>query len=300
MTLPPPLLAELEACARSRLGQAFCITTVSPVSGGDINTALCLAGPAGKAFVKLRPAADAPMFAAEAEGLAALAACDAIRVPSVLGHGECAGQTWLLLEWLDLAPLRAPDDARRAGQALAALHRHSASQFGWARDNFIGSTLQNNVESERWPRFFAEQRLRPQFALAAQQGFGGELQRHGERICEHISAFFLDHHPAPSLLHGDLWSGNIAVLADGSPVLFDPACYNGDREADVAMTELFGGFPLAFYAAYREAWPLDPGFEQRKPLYNLYHVLNHLNLFGAGYLGQAERMSAQLARSLGR
>jgi fructosamine-3-kinase len=124
------------------------------------------------------------------------------------------------------------------------------------------------------------------------------LRDKGERLTEHLGGFFLDYRPAPCLLHGDLWSGNAGMLPDGTPVVFDPAVHRGDREADLAMSELFGGFPEAFYAAYRAAWPLDPGYETRKTLYNLYHVLNHFNMFGAGYLGQARRMIQKLAAEL--
>ncbi|KAF7600291.1 MAG: hypothetical protein CGU29_02820 [Candidatus Dactylopiibacterium carminicum] len=297
--LPASLQHRLEQLAREALGNGFRLADARPVAGGDINTALQLQG-AGRErlFLKLRKAADAAMFAAEADGLTALARCDAIRVPAVLGHGDEGEHAWLLLEWLDLSPLRDTAHACRAGEALAAMHRQEGAHFGWTRDNFIGATPQANPAYEAWPRFFVEQRLRPQLALAARRGFGGELQRHGEQLCKNTAALFLGEQPRPSLLHGDLWGGNIAVLADGTPVLYDPACYFGDREADLAMTELFGGFPLAFYAAYRAAWPLAPGFETRKPLYNLYHVLNHLNLFGQGYLSQAERMARQLARTL--
>ena len=298
--LSPALQSELEACARTALGAALRIDAITPVSGGDINTALRLDGPAGPVFAKLRPAADAAMFSAEADGLQALSRCDAIRVPKVLAQGEAEDQAFLLLEWLDISPLRDETTARRAGAALAALHRCTGEHFGWPQDNFIGSTPQANGLTGNWSRFFVQQRLQPQFARAASKGFKGDLQRNGERICERTPGLFVDYHPQPSLLHGDLWSGNLGALADGTPVLFDPACYYGDRDADVAMTELFGGLPLDFYSAYRASWPLAEGYELRKTLYNLYHILNHLNLFGGGYLRQAERMASQLASELGR
>ena len=138
-------------------------------------------------------------------------------------------------------------------------------------------------------------RLRPQLRRAA--AHGRELQKRGESLAEKLPAFFLDYRPQASLLHGDLWHGNAALCAE-APAVFDPAVYHGDRECDLAMTELFGGFPEAFYAAYREAWPLNEGYETRKTLYNLYHVLNHLNLFGSGYLRQAERMIDRLLAEL--
>jgi protein-ribulosamine 3-kinase len=150
------------------------------------------------------------------------------------------------------------------------------------------------------PFFFARQRLLPQLATGtATQGQHGKLIADGERLAGKLAALFVDHHPQPSLLHGDLWHGNAATDQTGTLTLFDPAVYFGDREADLAMSELFGGFPDSFYAGYREAWPLSDGFEQRKTLYNLYHVLNHLNLFGSGYLRQAERMVATLLAEIG-
>ncbi|MGB7551997.1 MAG: fructosamine kinase family protein, partial [Chromatiaceae bacterium] len=180
-----------------------------------------------------------------------------------------------------------------AGRRLAHLHRQSQARFGWDRDNFIGSTPQPNAEAQDWASFWQTRRLGPQLNLALAQGFGGRLQDRGRRLGEACPAL-IDHSPQPSLLHGDLWSGNMAFDAAGQPVLFDPAVYYGDREADLAMTELFGGFGADFQAAYREAWPLDPGYQVRRDLYNLYHILNHLNLFGAGYLGQALGMIDRL------
>lgn len=298
--LSPALQQALEESACSATGHAFRIDSVSPVSGGDINTALRLDGPAGPVFAKLGPASDAAMFSAEAVGLRALSRCDAIRTPTVLAQGTAEDRAFLLLEWLDISPLREEATARRAGEALAALHRCTGEHFGWAQDNFIGSTPQHNGETDNWSRFFVQKRLQPQFALAASKGFKGDLQRNGERICERTPGLFVEHQPQPSLLHGDLWSGNLGALPDGTPVLFDPACYFGDRDTDVAMTELFGGLPLGFYSAYRASWPLAEGYELRKQLYNLYHILNHLNLFGGGYLRQAERMASQLASELGR
>lgn len=298
--LTPALRTEIERHARAALGESARIESLEEVAGGDIALALRASGPAGSIFVKLRPAADATMFAAEAEGLRALAHCDAIRVPAPLACGTATGSAFLILEWLDIGPLRDAASARRAGEALAALHRCTGEHFGWPTDNFIGSTPQRNEETDNWARFFVQQRLQPQFELAARRGFKGELQRNGERLCDKAAALFVDFRPQPSLLHGDLWSGNLGALPDGSPVLFDPACYYGDREADLALSELFGGLPLDFYAAYRAAWPLADDYETRKTLYNLYHILNHLNLFGSGYLRQAERMTAQLLASIAR
>jgi fructosamine-3-kinase len=174
------------------------------------------------------------------------------------------------------------------------MHRQAQPYFGWRRDNTIGSTLQLNSSSDDWLTFWREQRLGFQLKLAANNGYGGSLQAKGERLCSDMAVFFEHYSPHPSLLHGDLWAGNAAVDKQGRPVVFDPACYYGDREADLAMTELFGGFSPDFYSAYQAEWPLDHGYSLRKTFYNLYHSLNHLNLFGGGYLRQAESMMAQL------
>jgi fructosamine-3-kinase len=250
--------------------------------------------------LKTVAAADLPRLEAEVAGLTALRESGTIRVPAVGHLGLADGHAFLELEYLDLRSL---DRAAGAtlGRQLAALHRHGGERFGWPADNFIGLGTQPNGWMDSWPRFFAERRLRPQLALARNRVDGGADRltlQDGEELCEKVAAFFLDAHPAPSLLHGDLWGGNAGMLPDGTPVVFDPACYYGDREADIAMSELFGGFPESFYGAYREAWPLAPGYEARKTLYNLYHILNHFNIFGAGYLGQAKRMIARLRAEL--
>ncbi|MFT4173717.1 MAG: fructosamine kinase family protein [Rhodocyclaceae bacterium] len=292
----------IEQLASAGLGQAFGLKKTESVGGGSISTTLRARGKVADAFVKIRPAHDVDMFDSEARDLAALAAANAFRIPRVYGQGIAGEYAVLVLEWLDLRALLGADEGARAGRALAALHRttEAGAHFGWPYDNFIGATPQRNTRHDNWARFFTLERLMPQLARAAQAGYRGALQRDGERLCERAAALFLRYNPTASLLHGDLWSGNVGVTAKGDIAIFDPACYYGDREADLAMTELFGGFPASFYLAYRQAWPLDEGFEVRKQLYNLYHVLNHLNLFGPGYLGQAERMAAQLASELAR
>ena len=264
-------------------------------SGGCISASFTALAGEDKVFIKTGDATRLAMFEAEADGLAALSRAGTHRVPAVLATGVAEGSAYLVLEWLDLKPMETREDAEAAGHALAELHRNTGERYGWTRDNFIGSTPQANPESDSWPFFFARQRLRPQLALARQNDYPRELRVDGERLAEAVPALLFEYRPTPCLLHGDLWHGN-AAMADGRPALFDPAVYYGDREADLAMTELFGGFPGAFYLAYREAFPLDHRFQQRKNLYNLYHILNHLNLFGRSYLGQAERMLKKLLK----
>lgn len=297
---PPlhPALPAVEDALRARLGTAIRIAAAQPVGGG-IHTALSIEDAGGtRFFAKLATAAQLPVFEAEVDGLAALAASASLCTPAVLACGAAEGHAFLVLEHLELAPLQSAADGTRFAEALVALHRDTGARFGWPRDNFIGRTPQHNGERDNWARFVVEQRLRPQFALARDKGFDAELQRQGERLFERVPALFLDYRPQPSLLHGDLWHGNAAVLADGTPVVFDPAVHRGDRESDLAMSELFGGFPSAFYAAYRRAWPLHEDYERRKLLYSLYHVLNHLNLFGRAYLREALRLTTRLNEEL--
>ncbi|MEW5770834.1 MAG: fructosamine kinase family protein [Pseudomonadota bacterium] len=291
MPLAPALAAAIAQAIRAATGEVFAFASLQPVGGGCINQNLAATGQDGRRFfIKLNDADKAEMFAAEAAGLEALGATGAIRVPRALAHGTGPGQAWLVLEWL---PLGGHGDAARLGRQLAALHLTQGEVFGWWRDNTIGATPQVNTPNRDWIAFYREERLGRQLRMAARNGARRALLDAGERLMAELPAFFPGHAPPPSLLHGDLWGGNHG-FADGEPVLFDPAVYHGDREADLAMTELFGGFPETFYAAYREAWPLDAGYRTRRTLYNLYHVLNHFNLFGGGYGAQAGRMLGQL------
>ena len=277
----------------SATGRAFNVVAAHPVSGGDINAAFRLQGDQKTYFVKLHKPDRLAMFAAECEGLQELAKTQTVRVPTPMVCGLADAHSFLVLEHLALGGSNTASDRLLALQ-LARMHRQAQPYFGWHRDNTIGSTLQPNSAGDQWPTFWREHRLGFQLKLAAEHGYIGSLQAKGERLCCDMAAFFDSHSPQPSLLHGDLWAGNAAVDQQGCPVIFDPACYYGDREADLAMTALFGGFSPDFYAAYQAHWPLDQGFEVRKTLYNLYHVLNHLNLFGGGYLRQAESMMARL------
>jgi protein-ribulosamine 3-kinase len=267
-------------------GSGFRIDARQPVGGGSISTAYLLEGGGRRYFVKLNTSARAAMFEAESEGLREIARTGTVRVPEPICTGSAAGSAYLVLEYLDLQP-GTHADAARLGERLAALHRVTAEHYGWRMDNAIGSTPQLNHPAADWAAFWRERRLGYQLALAARNGYAGKVQSLGERLMGALDALFADHQPAPALLHGDLWSGNVASDR-GEPVVFDPAVYYGDREADIAMTELFGGFASRFYEAYRGEYPLDPGYSTRKYLYNAYHLLNHVNLFGGAYLAQAQ------------
>ena len=264
------------------------------VHGGSINESYRWRTSLGLLFVKVTDIARRSMLEAEAEGLAELASAAAVRVPRVLAVGVAEEHAFLALEWMDLAGNSSSASQARLGKELAQQHRKTSEQFGWHRDNTIGSTPQMNAWSSSWVDFFRDARVGYQLRLAQQNGFGGGLQQQGAVLLERFGEFFTHHEPAPSLLHGDLWGGNAGVDAHGTPVIFDPAVYYGDREADLAMTRLFGGFSPSFYSAYEGAWPLPKSAHTRVDLYNLYHVLNHLNLFGGGYLRQAESIIDRL------
>ena len=266
--------------------------TPRPVGGGDISAAWRINADKQTVFLKTGPAESHEMFLAEAEALRELAKAEAIRVPKVLGCVTSGRESLLALEWIDFEITDA-DTERKLGEQLAKQHRVTADRFGWSRDNTIGSTPQPNSWSDDWVAFFGEQRLEHQLELAAQNGFHGELQIDGRTLLDNLGYFFSEYWPEPSLLHGDLWGGNWAA-AGGEPVIFDPAVYYGDREADLAMTRLFGGFGDSFYETYEKAWPLASGSEERVLLYQLYHVLNHLNLFGSGYLSRAQELMRKL------
>ncbi len=239
------------------------------VAGGCIHECYRVTIAGEPRFLKVNDESLADAFAAEADGLAGLYG-SGLRTPKPLGHGVAGGKAYLLLEYLDLGR---HGNFSALGRMLAALHRQTGPRFGWARDNYIGLTPQQNGWRDDWAEFWREHRMRPQIELAKRKGFAVEMP---------ALALLENHRPPPSLLHGDLWSGNAGFTAQG-PVVYDPAVYYGDRETDLAMTELFGGFPREFYDAYAKAYPLDAGYEKRKHLYNLYHLLNHLNLFGATY-----------------
>ncbi len=285
----------LEAALAAALGPGHAIEAVSRAGGGCIHESFVVRSAGARLFVKTNRAALADAFAAEADGLAALIEAG-VRAPRPLATGTAGEGAYLAMEYLELD---GGGDWAQSGRMLASLHRRTGERFGWRRDNFIGATPQRNPGHDDWTAFWRDARLLPQLELAERNGIGARLIDRGTRLAQALPALLGGHAPRASLLHGDLWSGNAAFLSGGSPVLFDPAVYYGDREADLAMTELFGGFPRAFYAAYRDAWPLDAGYALRRELYNLYHVLNHANLFGGGYAAQAQSMIERLLSEIG-
>jgi len=287
MTHKRDLLDSIQSGLSAALGGLTDLQWIHDLPGGDINRAALIRSGNTNWFLKYHQSAPDGMFAAEAQALTEIAATACIRVPSPIAHGRHGDTSWLVLEYLELSQT---GPAEQLGEQLAALHLITSDQHGWTRDNYIGSTPQRNTRCTDWVEFWRKYRLQPQFELAQAAGFGGHLLRKGEQLLEFVDQLLDSHQPAASLLHGDLWAGNKAFCTDAQPVLFDPASYYGDRETDIAMTELFGGFEPEFYAAYHAHYPMTDGYRQRRDLYNLYHMLNHLNLFGSGYLSRCENM----------
>ena len=273
--------------------QEFTINHRRPVGGGCINQGYAVTDDSNRTyFVKLNQAARVSMFAAEALGLQQMLETATICVPQPITWGVSADSAFIVLEWLELGSRGDTSAWQQMGRQLAAMHSHSSSQaFGWEQNNTIGSTPQINTWKTDWVEFYTQHRLGYQFQLARRQGGNFPQQ---EQLLSAIPQLLADHQPQPSLVHGDLWGGNAAFTTTGKPVIIDPATYFGDREVDLAMTELFGGFPAAFYQGYNELSPLDPGYKRRKTLYNLYHILNHFNIFGGSYESQANRMIQQI------
>lgn len=277
---------ELERALCHRLGVDR--VRARSVSGGDINDAYRIECSLGTLFVKTNAHAPATLFPAEARGLEWLRFARCLRIPEVKAVSEPDEPVrYLVLEFIEAGrPARDFDD--RLGQGLAALHRSGAPGFGLDHDNFIGSLPQSNNPEASWAEFYVKQRLEPQLARATRAGRASYAMRRGfERLFVAMPSLVGPEEP-PSRLHGDLWGGNLHVDSEGAPCLLDPAVYAGHREIDLAMMRLFGGFSERVFAAYNEAFPLAPGFEERVPLYQLYPLMVHVNLFGGSYASSVE------------
>ncbi len=274
-----------------RTGQNINRLDASLVSGGDINRAYRLSDGSRQFFIKVNDIERLPMFEAEMQGLNEIRDSDSIRCPQPIGCGVTGAFAFIVMEYLDLSGSM---DESRFAQQLAKMHLCRQQQFGYPIDNTIGSSPQPNTYDQDWVGFWQQQRLGYQLSLARSNGFGSELFDTGMRLNQQIGSLFSNYSPGASLLHGDLWNGNQGADSAGNPVIYDPACYYGDHEADLAMMELFGRPQRRFFEAYNEVFPIDPGYAQRRELYNLYHILNHANLFGVSYVSQAGRMIASL------
>lgn len=284
MTALPASLNKVLDQALQEMGDPGPVVEIRSQGGGCINHASQVLTQYNKYFLKWNPQPLPNMFTSEALGLRLLAAENAIRVPAVITTQEAQSgiPAFILLEWIDCC---SSFDQKICGQQLAQLHMKSSSpQFGLDHDNYIGSTPQTNAWHADWVSFFRDQRLQPQIELAQRNDRCPHVRRQKlDRLLNHLEDWIGGIPRKPSLLHGDLWGGNVIADENSNPVLIDPAVYYGDREADLAFTQMFGGFSSAFYQAYQEVYPLEPGYQDRFEVYNIYHILNHLNLFGDSY-----------------
>lgn len=284
---------EIDAHISRITGEKFHTQHRRSVSGGCINQGYSVSDGEITYFVKLNQASQVATFEAEMLGLRQMYDTHTIHVPKPICWGIADNSGYIVLEWLEMGGGNSNSWAEM-GRKLAEMHKDTSQQgFGWDMNNTIGSTPQINTWTEDWVDFYTKHRLGYQFQLARRRGGNFPKQ---DNLLAAIPDLLADHQVQPSLVHGDLWGGNAGCTIAGEPVIFDPATYFGDREVDIAMTELFGGFPAAFYQGYNEVWPLDADYENRKTLYNLYHILNHFNLFGGGYASQANRMIEQILR----
>ncbi len=293
-SLSPTYDSVAEAIAEST-GSAFAISRRTALGGGCINQAFKIESSDGREFfVKENDLSFLPYFSAEAQALEEIHQTQTIRVPRVVSSGKTSSNSFLVLEYLREGSSHKAGQ-RELGRKLAELHAIEQAFWGWHLDNCIGATPQPNPKTGNWVDFYRESRLLHQFKLAERRG---AIFAKANLLLDHLDFFFEGYAPKPSLLHGDLWGGNASFDANGDPFVFDPASYYGDREADLAFTYMFGGFSTPFYEAYEECHPLHPGFKTRKILYNLYHELNHYNLFGGGYANSAQESMSKLANLL--
>lgn len=276
MELTPAWLAQLP------LSQ---ITAATPVSGGDINLDFRLTTAEGPAFLLVQPQTPASFYSHEVAGLKALG--QAVNVPEALATGNIDDDAYLVLEFLETGHGSQYD----LGQAVARVHRITAPQFGFDQDNLVGKLPKHNNWQDDWSTFYLQQRLDPLVQRAQQHGLWNERRQTAyDRVRQHILTENDGRHIVPSLLHGDLWSGNYLFTDDGTPTLIDPDVLYGDREFDIAMTTIFGGFSADFYKGYQDSYPFDTGYAERLPHYQLYYLLAHLNLFGETYGGAVDEI----------
>lgn len=289
--LSQQLTVQIQNQLSDQLGRDITLSSTSAVGGGCINQSYVVATSAEERwFVKTNQAHLLAMFEAEYEGLQALQASKSFIIPTPLFCGQLSGTAYLVLEYLDLSgSCNDKDFASR----LAKLHLTTHGRFGFSGDNFIGASPQYNDWHDNWFEFYMQQRLETQLKMIIDKGTGSELKRIWPELLRSCESLFSDHHPSPSLLHGDLWMGNVSGTPGGCSI-YDPACYYGDFEADLAMLELFGHLSTQFYQYYYQDIKKVPGSGLRKTWYNLYHIMNHANLFGGSYYHQAAQMCQQL------
>jgi len=269
----------------------FTTETREMLSGGDINQAYCLSNKQNKYFVKVNTVTCERMFLAESQGLNALDLTNSFRIPKIITHGVFEDKAYLVLEFIEV---KTTGNVVEFAKALANLHLKTHASFGFEFNNFIGLNLQENNWCENWGEFFINHRLKPQLKKLETSHSLGQTKK----LLISISEFLNQHQPKPSLVHGDLWQGNVSYLRNGLPVVYDPACYYADHEVDLAMLELFGSPGNNFFEHYHKYYPIHSGYSIRKEIYNLYHILNHANMFGGGYVQQSKSMLENIARLL--
>lgn len=285
----------IESFIRQFHDESCRVIDLRQASGGCIHNSYVVVTGTEQYFIKLNQSEAIDVLKSEYDALMSLSQLQShVRYPKPFAVGEAEQTSLLLMEYLPIQSMNSECE-HRLGEALALQHRELGKRFGWHQDNYLGLSQQSNREHRDWVSFFKTERLGFQFKLAMHKGCDEQLLNLGDDLMADLDKFFIDYKPQPSLLHGDLWAGNAGGY-EIEPFLFDPAVYYGDRETDIAMTELFGGFSNHFYQAYNANWPLDKGYKKRKPLYNLYHILNHFNLFGGGYQSQAISMIQQLLK----
>ena len=295
ITLSMSHFSSIEEAISQSTNEEFKMAKSAPLSGGSISRSQCISGKDGRQFFcKANELSFLPFFQAEAVALKQIEDTDTIRVPQVISVGKTSSESFLVLEFIKEGATTSQGQ-HMMGKLLGSMHKSQQPYFGWVQDNCIGSTPQPNPRSEDWVDFYGQYRLQHQLKLAAQRGRSFDK---AEKLLLNLKYFFENYSPHPSLLHGDLWGGNASYDSSGNPFIFDPATYYGDREADIAFTYMFGGFSSSFYQGYEDEYPLDEGFKHRKILYNLYHELNHFNLFGGGYASSAQSSIDQLVSQL--
>lgn len=281
----------LEEVISDKTASLFHIKERQTLTGGDINNAYKISDGNQSYFVKTNRKTQAFMFEAEQVGLAALKQSNTILVPDVIAQGVFGTDSYLVLSYIDM---QGQPNSAKFGQKLAELHQCCEQRYGFDVDNSIGSTPQINAWNDSWVNFWQKERLSCQLEIAKKNGLSHRMIDLGIKLIEKTPYFFQNYHPKASLLHGDLWNGNWSSTPQGEPIIYDPACYYGDHEADLAMTELFGHPGLHFYEAYSDIFPIADGYQTRKLFYNVYHILNHANLFGGSYVQQAINSIEQL------
>ncbi|QDT09206.1 fructosamine kinase family protein [Planctomycetes bacterium K23_9] len=295
-------MLEIQSALDVLLPESVLVIDVCDVAGGCISEAYGVAvrDESGERMLFLK--SNKPLFEenfqCEAEGLAQLANVEAVRVPKLAAQGLAVGKSWLVTDWVKKGP-QSGDFFAKFGSQLARLHRDSrGDEIGWHRDNYLGSSKQINASRSGWAEFFASQRIEHQLRWAVDQGLvDAAFRQNVGQIVRRMPELLHGRDDYTSLLHGDLWSGNYLCDRSGEPVLIDPAVYRGCREAEFGMLQLFGSCPASFYESYQAAWPMPDDWERRVAVYVLYHLLNHLNLFGQGYLPQCRSVAAEVLRS---